>query len=219
MDLGTGIFLSTALLATVLLYGFTKDRWRWRKIVVRTLFLGLLLIAGSSAVIALAHYWDELFPTQLGRQTQYAGLKLGMSPQEVMYIKGEPPTVQEEDEARKFLWDTKTKELKQGKTVSDFKYWSYDQYKSRLDIQFNNERTAVVDIRCYSEDKFERCPSIGSVKDGTSEQDAHRKLGGSAEQRIEGVTKVLRFPRLGVKLSLTQEQVYMLEIYDPQSNS
>jgi len=73
MNLGTAIFLSTALLAIVLLYGFTKDRWRWRKIIVRTLFLGLILIGGSAAVVALAKLWDELFPTQLGRQAQYAG--------------------------------------------------------------------------------------------------------------------------------------------------
>ena len=73
----------------------------------------------------------------------------------------------------------------------------------------------MVDISCYTEDKFARCPPVGSVKDGTSEQDAHRKLGGPAEQRIDGVTKVLRFPRLGVTLWLTQEKVYTIAIYDP----
>ena len=70
MDLGTGIFLSTALLAIVLLYGFTKDRWRWRKIIVRTLFSGLLIVAASAAVVALAHYWDELFPISDRRNTR-----------------------------------------------------------------------------------------------------------------------------------------------------
>jgi len=202
------------------LYGFTKDRWTWRKIVFRTLFFGLILIAGSAAVVALAHYWDELFPTQLGRQLQYAGLKLGMSPQEVMYIKGYPPIVLEEDVDpawKDFLSVIKTNELKQGKKVTDFKHWSYEQYKSNFTVVFNNERTAVVNIRCYSEDKTGRCPPIGNVNDGTSEKDALRKLGGPAEQRIDGVSKSLRFPRLGVQLTLTQEQVYMLEIYDPQS--
>jgi hypothetical protein len=142
MDLGTGIFLSTALLAIVLLYGFTKDRWRWRKIVVRMLFFGLILIAGSSAVLALAHYWDELFPTQLGRQMEYAGLKLGMSPLEVMYIKGYPPIVLEEevDPAWKgFLKVTKTKELEQGKQAADFKHWSYEQHKSNLNVALRRE--------------------------------------------------------------------------------
>jgi hypothetical protein len=56
------------------------------------------------------------------------------------------------------------------------------------------------------------------VADGTSEQDALRKLGGPAEQRIDGVTKQIRFPNLGVNLRLKQERVYMLEVYDPHSS-
>ena len=39
-----------------------------------------------------------------------------------------------------------------------------------------------------------------------------------AERRIDGTTKTLRFPDLGVTLNLTKEQVYMLEVYDPKSN-
>jgi hypothetical protein len=33
MSVGTGIFLSSVLLAIVILYGVAKDRWRWRRIV------------------------------------------------------------------------------------------------------------------------------------------------------------------------------------------
>lgn len=219
MDLGTGVFLSSVLLAIVLLYGFTKDRWRWRKIIGRTALFALLLIAGSAAIIAIVQYWDEIFPAQLQQQTQYAGLKLGMSPQEVMYIKGYPAEVLEEvaDPAWKgILKNTKTKELKEGKKIADYQHWAYDEYKLYLKVEFNSERTKVVGIRCYSEDKFGRCPAVGSVRDGVSEKDALRKLGGPAEQRIDDATKSIRFPGLGVKLWLTQEQVYMLEIYDPK---
>jgi hypothetical protein len=74
MDLGTGIFLSSALIALVLLYGFTKDRWRWRRIIVRTFQVcAVLLVAGIGAVAIMQH-WDDFFPTKLSRQTQYAGL-------------------------------------------------------------------------------------------------------------------------------------------------
>ena len=45
---------------------------------------------------------------------------------------------------------------------------------------------------------------------------APRTIG--AERRIDGTTKTLRFPDLGVTLNLTKEQVYMLEVYDPKSN-
>jgi hypothetical protein len=217
MNLGTGIFLSSSVLAIVLLYGFTKDRWRWRKIVIRTLFSILILVVGSAAVIALANYWDEIFPVQVGPQTQYAGLKLGMSPQDVMYVKGYPPTVLEED--ADVAWKVvKTSELAKGKQATDYRHWSYEQYKSNLNIKFNKERSEVVAISCYSEDKLTRCPLIGNVSDGTSEKDVFRKLAAQAEQRMEGVSKQLRFPSLGVKLWLTKEEVYMLAIYDQQSN-
>jgi hypothetical protein len=81
MDLGTGIFLSSILISLVLLYGFTRDRWRWRKMISLALAVGLVLVTGIIAATAIVQYWDALFPTSLPRQTQYAGIKLGMSPQ------------------------------------------------------------------------------------------------------------------------------------------
>ena len=154
---------------------------------------------------------------------QYAGLKLGMSPQEVMYTKGYPSGVFGEKEESDPVWKgwfhiIKTNELPEGKKVTDYTVWSYDQYKHSINVGFNNERTAVIDISCKSEDKDARCPSIGSVRDGISEQDAVRKLGTPYEQRIEGVTKRLLFPQLGVALALMQEKVFYLKVYDPQPN-
>lgn len=222
MDLGTGIFLSSALIALVLLYGFTKDRWRWRRIIVRTFQACAVLLVGIIGVVAIVQYWDHFFPTKLSRQTQYAGLKLGMKPEDVMYIKGYPPVVISDEENPDPAWKgwfgvIKTEELPKGKKVTDYKHWSYNLYKHTLNVAFNDERTAVIGMHCHSEDKLSRCPSIGTVTDGTSEQEALRKLGGRAEYRIDGVSKALRFPDLGVKLTLTKEEVYMLEVYEPNS--
>lgn len=222
MELDTGIFLSAALIALILLYGFTKDRWRWRTIIGRTFLLAIVLIAGLGAAIAIAQYWDHLFPTKLVRQTQYAGLKLGMRPDEVMYIKGYPPVVLGEEHTdpqfKGSFQVIKTGELPKGKKVTDYRYWSYDAYKHNFNVIFNDQRTAVVGIQCYSEDKLSRCSPIGNVADGVGEQEALRKLGSRAEQRIDGVSKAIRFPDLGVKLTLTQEVVYFLEVYDPKSD-
>src|SRR5262245_61539470 len=91
MSLGTGIFLSSLVLATVILYGFTKVRGRWGKMIGWTLLVVIGGVAAVTAIGQIRQYWEEWFPPQLGRQTQYAGLKLGISPQEVMYIKGYPP--------------------------------------------------------------------------------------------------------------------------------
>ena len=131
MELGTGIFLSSALIALVLLYGFTKDRWRWRKMVGGTLLVGVILIGVVAAVATIEQIAHKWFPPQLGRQTQpqlerqtqYAGLKLGTGPQEVMYIKGYPPEVfgeENTDPAWKGWFKLiKTDELEKDKKVTD----------------------------------------------------------------------------------------------------
>src|SRR5262245_52583807 len=94
MEPGTAIFLSSALIALVLLYGFTKDRWRWRRVIGRTLVAMLALVLVGSAALALLLYWDDIVPTKLSnRQIEFAGLKLGMKADEVMYIKGYPPVI------------------------------------------------------------------------------------------------------------------------------
>jgi hypothetical protein len=258
MELGTGIFLSSALIALVLLYGFTKDRWRWRKNLGE--MLGGAIVAGSVVVVvvAIGQYWEKWFPPQLGRQTQYAGLKLGMSPQEVMYIKGNPPGVFGEESTsilagfrqqypqyndlsdvqladalyKKFYSDMpreqfdkkiaaqqpkSTDKLEKDKKVTDYMAWFYKQYKYSIVVTFNDKRTALTSIICHSDDGFDHCPSIGNVSDGTSEQDALRKLGTPAEQDIDGVTKTMRFPQVGVILRLRRERVFMLEVYDPHA--
>src|SRR5262245_37092527 len=107
-----------------------------------------MLIGGGLAAVAIAQYWEQLFPARLEWQTQYAGLKLGMNPQEVMYIKGYPHVVVGEESTdpawKGFFKVIKTSELEKGKTVNDYKHWSYDQYKSNINVVFNEERTAVI---------------------------------------------------------------------------
>jgi hypothetical protein len=97
MELGTAIFLSSIIVCIVLLYGFTKDRWSWRRIVVRSLIGILIIVAAGGALIVAAQYWDQFFPTKLARQTEYAGVRLGMSRDEVRYVKGLPTNIVTDD--------------------------------------------------------------------------------------------------------------------------
>ncbi len=191
-----------------------------RKLIGVMLAIAALGVVGLIATIAIAQYWDDFFPQKLRRQTQYAGLKIGMSPQEVMYIKGYPPTVLGEEvdpQWKGFLKIIKSNELEKGKVVTDYRHWSYDQYKHNINVEFDKQRNALIAIRCYSEDKLSRRPSVGNVTDGTREQEALRRLRSAAEQRIDGVSKALRFPELGLKLTLTKEEVYIVEVYDQKS--
>jgi hypothetical protein len=228
MSIGTAIFLSSLVLATVILYGITKDRWRWRRIVARTA-LTLALFALATIVvlsaIAIGRYYYEtstkpLVPQTepLVPQTEYAGLRLGMSPDEVMYIKGYPSNVVDETPKQNpFDAFINTKDLKQGERVQDYREWLYENnQQGSIGVTFNPEKTAVVVIECLSFDRLRRCPSIAGVSHGDSEQEVIQKLGSPDVSRIEGLNKYLTYRPLGLQLSLTKEQIFGLSINDPK---
>jgi hypothetical protein len=143
-----------------------------------------------------------------------------------MYIKGYPPIVLTPDAPRMrppasgtWGWDDllviETKTLESGKRARDYQHWSYIDHKSRIDVTFNPERTAVITIECFSDDRLRRCPPIAGVYDGDSEQEVIRKLGPPEGSRIQGVTKDLDYRTLGIRFTLAKEQVYLLSITDP----
>jgi hypothetical protein len=216
MSVGWAIFLSSFVLAVVVLYGITKDRWRWRRIVKRTALTLAAITALTGAVIGGSYIWNQL-PAPLASQAEYAGLRLGIGPDEVMYIKGYPPMVLGEVDGEG-LWAGQpvisTKDLENGKRAQDYRDWQYEYSTSRLDITFNPEKTAVVAISCYSSDRLKRCPSIVGLSDGDSEQAVIRKLGAPGTARIEGVAKFISYPELAVQLWLSKEQVYMIGVND-----
>ena len=217
MSIGMGLFLSSLVLSIVILYSVTKDRWRWKVGVKRTFFGFLAIILLSAAAWGGLYIW-KLLPTTITRQDQYAGVRLGMTPDEVMYVKGYPATVlaeEVEDPVWKgFLINIETKNLEKGKRVTDYRYWAYDN----ITVVFNKDRKAVVEVKCYSNNKLSRCPSLAGVVDGDSEKEAVRKLGNADAAKIDGVAKTMRYSKFGIELILTKEQVYHLGIFDPSGD-
>jgi hypothetical protein len=225
MSIGLGIFLSSVVFALVIFYAITKDRWRWGRIVRRNALALVALIVLTGVVICGLYFWKQLPPT-VSPQTEYAGIRLGMGPDEVLYINGSPPAVygeaEKEGKWRGFQPIIETKNLENGKLVQDYRVWSYEQSSNHIDVTFNPEKTAVVAIACYSIDRQGRCPSIGGVKDGDSELEVIRKLGTPGTSRIERgrdnmtTMEFITYPKVGIELWLGKERVYMLGINDPK---
>jgi hypothetical protein len=94
MSLGDGIFWGAMIVATVALYLGTKDRWRWKRIVLWTVggLLGLAAVAGAG--VYGYTMWEER-PQVI---TAYWGIKLGATPSEVLFLKG-PPTEQTSEQS------------------------------------------------------------------------------------------------------------------------
>jgi hypothetical protein len=84
MEVGTGIFLSAALLGAVALFIATKDRWNWKKILLWT--GGILLVI--PAIGGLATYTYMLYEDRPKLQTEFYGLKLGEKFQDVVFRHG-----------------------------------------------------------------------------------------------------------------------------------
>jgi hypothetical protein len=217
MDLGTGIFLSTLVMAVVALYGITKDRWNWRRFAKRAALacLGLVLVG---IVAGGGMYLYSLIPVAVSRQTEYAGVRLGMSQDEVRYIKGLPQWVLAEDVPdagmKGFRMVLETNKIPNGKSVNDYFDWSYAEHRRNINIAFNASR-AVVAIQCFSDDNLGRCPKVGGIEDGDDETKVLEKLGGKPQTSISGVTKTLFYPELGIRLHLTKQRVYTLEVSSP----
>jgi len=141
-----------------------------------------------------------------------------MTQDEVLYTKGFPPTVFAEDVSdskfKDFMLVLDTTKLEKGKSVRDYRHWSYNGYKHSINVVFNNAG-ALVAIQCFSEDKLGRCPPIVGIEDGNHETKVLRMLGDNPQAKLSGVTKSLTYPAFGLRLHLEKRQVYMLEVSSP----
>lgn len=86
MTLGTGIFLSAILISGIILFISTKDRWRWKKIMLWAI-CGPLAIAVLCSVLYLGH---SHYSTRPKVQDSLWGIKLGTPRSDVVFLKGKP---------------------------------------------------------------------------------------------------------------------------------
>jgi hypothetical protein len=150
------------------------------------------------------------------KQTEYAGLRLGMEMQEVEYIKGDPDTVLTPEGESDFEWWTITnvKDLKKGEHLQDFPQWSYPIGEQRIDVTFDPLKRSVYQIECYSKG-YGLCPSIFDLSNGSSETEVIGRLGQPTSTRFMGTVKRLEYDDLGAWFFLEKQSVYMIAVRDP----
>jgi hypothetical protein len=215
MAVGTGIFFAALLIALVILYATTKDRWRWRTFVKRSAFAVLALIVAGLLAVAGIYIWNNLPP---GLQKEYAGLEIGNSTAEVLYRRGSPNSVLGEgikDPGMEgFREVIETAKIPKGKTINDYDTWNYGDAKFNVAVTFNTQKTAVVAIECYTSEPSGKCPLIDSINDGDTEAAVIHRFGQPDSSKIDGVTKMLFYRKIGVSFNLEKQRVYMLGIND-----
>ena len=181
----------------------------WRRIAHR-IGVGALIVGCLIGVVAGGIYaWRKFAP--VFKQRHYAGLRLGITMDETTYVKGVPTHVYEDQEGewKGFHKVIDIKELEKGKKTEDYNEWGYQNTAYRIDLTFDKNKLIV--IECYSEDKRERCPALGGIRDDDSEQQLVQKFGPATPHQSMASQR-----RYGAFFYLTQETIYMLGINDTQ---
>jgi hypothetical protein len=126
VTLGTGIFLAALIIAPIYLYNSTKDRWDWSKGMKRIglFFVGLAVLGGGFALYD--EYGDKVsvLPIQkekLTSQTEFWGVKLGATEEDVLFLKGNPQS--------------------KGVNLSGHPYWAYtSQFDGSRSVYFTKDK-------------------------------------------------------------------------------
>ena len=84
MSIGTGIFLSSLVIAMLLLFLRTRDRWNWKRFAIRsTAVLGAVFLVGGGLI-----YSYSLWQSRPKKQDEFWDVKLGDTEQDVIFKKG-----------------------------------------------------------------------------------------------------------------------------------
>jgi hypothetical protein len=144
MSLGDGIFWGAMVVAAVALYLGTKDRWRWKRIVLWTVggLLGLAAVAGAG--VYGYTMWEER-PQVI---TEYWGIKLGTTPSDVLFLKGQP-------------------------TERSSEYWVYKTENVAVTVAFKDKKV----VRVIALGNRPYLPKIGSISTYLTMEDLTSRLG------------------------------------------
>ena len=203
MSIGTGVFLGLACLGAVLLYVQTKDRGRWRSIVLWMVSTPLLLGAIGLSSVTI---WEYLH-NRPERVNTYSDVSRGDSKQQVLYAKGLPTHVLQEPLSD----DVAAEDLPEGKRVTDYLAWSYDfPAAARVDVDFSPQSQKVMRVFCYSSET-KRCPSLAGIWPDMTEEAVVAKLGEPSNAWLSSDTsgtKYVVYPALHAAFFLTKLRVY-----------
>lgn len=124
MELGTGIFLSSLVLAGVFLFSITKDRWNWKNI---TKFTAIFAMS-SLAIVTLIIYLQDITKSQkisfttFKAPVKFAGVSLNESKSDVLFRLGKPEKT-EIREGNEYLFYDSTRIKIENNLVTQVVFW------------------------------------------------------------------------------------------------
>jgi len=201
MEMGTAILLSSVFLGTVGLYIATRDRWRWRAMLLRggvgLALMGVLLAGGLSLWNHRGLTDAEVGIVAIEPQMKFAGVTLGSTVGDVIFRKGDPA------------------ERKADKKGEEWYYSIMGEYPPKAELGRTYVRfiEGKVSRIYYAGNLFAPLPGVFS-----SQEDIELKLGtpdGVAESP-DYKSRILSYDKYHVFYFLELNQVRSLGVYDPK---
>jgi hypothetical protein len=190
MELGTGIFLAAVVLGLVLLFGQTKDRWNWKKIILIPVCLIVLGWGGT-----ISYYWaSNAYENRAVKQTEFLDIALGDSISDVKFKKGEPA---------KLDWTASRKDL-----------MAYLDESGDVDfvIRFQDSNVRII----YNFNKCGWCNRIFGLGFGSSYKEIEEKLGdpSSVSIEVDELHRRIFYEKWNVFFTLEKSKVIHYGVYN-----
>lgn len=178
----------------------------------------LLLIAGLvvlGCLIAGGIWTRQYIANKPHSATRYADLSLGDTQTEVLYALGPPPafidpTPAKDGDVFPGPRVVDGKDVNEKVTYNNSTGWMYGDER-RIDVDFEKPGGRVVSIACFSKSSYS-CPALYGLQDGAGEDDVLSQLGKPVSEKLDGVTKTLRYPKYNLAVFLEKRRVYMLKL-------
>lgn len=162
------------------------------------------------------------------QQTAYYGVDLSDGKSEVEYKLGVPPNVVGPVDESQSGWrrgppvydvsanSANINALPRGRDFQSFDEWSYSvpsDAGGHLSVTFDPETKKVREIGCFTSSVTRgACNGAAGVNVGDSEANVKNTLGQPTSENLSGVSKSLIYGKLNIKLYLTKQMVYMIEV-------
>lgn len=186
---------------------------KWKVYSIRLLIIILIGIIGRFGYIYVSNLPKVIL--------EYQGVKLNDSMSEVIYSYGDPNYVLSQSEKDSFAGSRriiyKEEVEKSPNKYNDFDSWAYEFPDHRMDIDFESKSHKVISISCYRDiDKggffpLEICP-VNGIDIYNSEDEVKSILGKPDKEYIDGVTKILVYQKLNMRVLLIKRKVYYIVV-------
>lgn len=188
MTLGTGVLLSSLVLGLVWLYVVTRDRWKWKKIVLRSLAfaVGLALITGAGTYAYITYQDRPQVADSLW------DIRLGITRSDVKFAKGEPSSAE-----------------KDNPSIKD-STWFYKANDVAYGIYFKDDKVA----RVAAIGKRSSLPSLPGLTLYETLDTITEKLGAPAyiSRSKNELKRIYSFPKFNLALGIERGEVNMVVV-------